>query len=268
MAEINLNATGDDELSLRRQDVAGGAGVAATFAPVRRSQRLSDQVADDILDSIKSGQLKPGDHLPSERGLSEQFGVSRTVVREAVRSLAAKGVLDVRPGSGVHIAAANAATVSEQISLFLGGQRPIEYRKIHQVRAALEVQTARLAAERATDDDLAALRAHCERVAGVTDSEAASLGDVEFHRLIARATHNELFVVMLDSIGELLLAIRRVTLAMPGRLATGLAAHQRILAAVAAHDVEGSGRAMRDHLEDSIRAWRLAHRDGADASEP
>jgi GntR family transcriptional regulator, transcriptional repressor for pyruvate dehydrogenase complex len=235
-----------------------GQLVAASFTPLHRNPRLSDKLAELLLESVKSGHLPTGSRLPSERELGEQFGVSRTVIREAVRSLAAKGVLVVRPGSGVHVATVEAASVSEQMSLFLSGRGAIEYRKINEVRTALEIQTARLAAERATEADVAELHGRCARMAALEDSEAASIEDVEFHRAVAHATHNELFVVMLDSIGDILLEIRRVTLAKPGRIRAGVAYHERILERIAAHDVEGADRAMREHLDDSIEAWRQA----------
>lgn len=224
-----------------------------------RNPRLSDVVAQDILESINSNRLPPGHRLPSERELGEQFGVSRTVIREAVRSLAARGILSVRAGSGVHVATVDAASVSEQMGLFLRGRAAIEYRRINEVRGALEVQTARLAAERATDADIAVLRESCDRMARLTDSETASREDVEFHRAIARATHNELFLVMLDSIGDILLEIRRVTLAVPGRIPQGVAYHRRILDRIATHDVAGADEAMREHLDDSNDAWTQAH---------
>lgn len=231
----------------------------ASFVPIARNQRLSDKVAEQLLLSIQSDRLVPGSRLPSERELGEQFGVSRTVIREAVRSLAAKGVLEVRSGSGVHVAAVAASSVSEQMALFLRGRGPIDYAKINEVRLALEIRTARLAAERATDEDITELREHCERMAAITnDVEAASHEDVGFHRAVARATHNELFVVMLDSIGDVLLEIRRVTLGVPQRIKEGVAFHERILERIAAHDIAGAGRSMREHLDDADAAWRLA----------
>src|ERR1044072_4366305 len=102
---------------------------------------------------IASNDLKPGDALPSERELGEQFGVSRTVIREAVRALAAKGVIDVRTGSGLRVAACGAATVSESMSLFMRGRSTLDYPKVHEVRAMLEVEVAGLAAERASRED-------------------------------------------------------------------------------------------------------------------
>jgi GntR family transcriptional repressor for pyruvate dehydrogenase complex len=236
-----------------------GAGALASdpvFAPIVRSPRLSDKVAAQLLSSIKSGQLTAGSRLPSERELGEQFGVSRTVIREAISSLAARGVIEVRSGSGAHVAAVNASQVSEQMSLFLRGRGPIDHAKIHEVRTTLEIRTARLAAERATDEDIRELHEQCDRMEAVgDDAEKASIADVEFHRALARATHNELFLVMLDSIGDALLEIRRATLGAPGRLRDGVAFHLRILDRVAAHDVEGADLAMREHLAEADAAW-------------
>jgi GntR family transcriptional regulator, transcriptional repressor for pyruvate dehydrogenase complex len=236
----------------------------SSFLPVTRNQRLSDKVAEQLLISIQSEQLESGSRLPSERELSEQFGVSRTVVREAVRSLAAKGVLEVRSGSGVHVTPVAASSVSEQMALFLRGRGAIDYAKINEVRMTLEIRTAQIAAERATDEDIAELREHCERMAALeADVEAASEEDVEFHRAIARATHNDLFTVMLDSIGDILLEIRHATLGVPGRIQEGVAFHERILERIAAHDVGGAGQAMREHLEDADAAWEATGGGGA-----
>src|ERR671935_2210582 len=120
-----------------------------TFTRIRREPRLSDRVAALLLETIVARGLQPGDRLPSERELGEQFGVSRTVIREAVRALAAKGVIEVRTGSGLRVAAVDASSVSESMSLFMRGGG-IEFEKVHEVRTVLEVHIAGLAAERAS----------------------------------------------------------------------------------------------------------------------
>src|SRR5256885_15630501 len=129
----------------------------ALFDQVTREPRLSDKVAEMMLETILSRRLAVGDRLPSERELGEQFGVSRTVVREAVRALVAKGVIEVRSGSGLRVAAVDATAVTESMSLFLRG-RTLDFEKVHEVRALLEVHIAGLAADRATTADLAGLR--------------------------------------------------------------------------------------------------------------
>jgi GntR family transcriptional repressor for pyruvate dehydrogenase complex len=225
------------------------------FPRVTREPRLSDKVADLLLETIVVRQLQPGERLPSERELGEQFGVSRTVIREAVRALAAKGVIDVRPGSGLRVAAVDQSTVSESMSLFLRGSSTLDYPKVHEVRAMLEVEVAGLAAVRATDEDIAGMREICERMEAERDVDAASLHDVEFHRAIARGTHNELHLLLLDAIGDALIEIRRENLAR-GAGPDTIASHREILDRIAAHDADGARAAMRRHLENVEAHWR------------
>jgi len=227
------------------------------FAQVMREPRLSDKVADMLLQSITAGDVKLGDRLPSERVLGEQFGVSRTVIREAVRALVAKGVIEVRTGSGLWVAAVNAAAVAESMKLFLHGQAGMDYGTIHEVRAMIEIQVAGRAAERCTVEEIARMQEICDRMATESgDVAAASHSDVAFHRALAEATGNELYAIMLDSIGDILLEVRRETLGVPGRIAQGVQAHRAILARVEAHDVEGARTEMMAHLSDSERIWR------------
>jgi GntR family transcriptional repressor for pyruvate dehydrogenase complex len=192
-----------------KSDTVGASG-GALFSEVARAARLSDRVTDLMLETIMSERLRIGDRLPSERELGEQFGVSRAVVREAVRALVAKGVIEARPGSGLRVAAVGAAAVSESIGLYLRGGS-LEYGKMHEVRRLIDVEIAGLAAERATDDDLAQMSGICERMkraVGRNIEEALRL-DLEFHLAIARSTDNELYLLLLNSIGEALLEIRR-----------------------------------------------------------
>jgi len=225
------------------------------FPRVEREPRLSDKVADLLLETIVARRLAPGERLPSERELGEQFGVSRTVIREAVRALAAKGVIDVRTGSGLRVAAVGSSNVSESMSLFLRGSSTLDYPKVHEVRAMLEVEVAGLAAVRATEDDVALMRETCERMESEEDVDPASVHDVEFHRAIARATHNELHLLLLDSIGDALIEIRRENLA-GGSRADAIASHREILERIAAHDPDGARAAMKEHLENVEHHWR------------
>ena len=214
-----------------------------------------------MLETILSKRLDVGDRLPSERELGEQFGVSRTVVREAVRALVAKGVIEVRSGSGLRVAAVDAAAVSESIGLFLRGGS-LDFEKVQEVRKLLEVHLAGLAAERAGPEDIAALRAvhhRMERESG--DVEAAALDDLEFHRVIARATHNELYLMLMDSIGTSLIDIRRDNLGSGSAPAT-LAQHARVLDRIAAHDAQGARDAMAAHLDGVAEWWRERVRHG------
>jgi GntR family transcriptional regulator, transcriptional repressor for pyruvate dehydrogenase complex len=224
------------------------------FGPVTREARLSDKVAEMMRQTILSRQLPPGTPLPSERELGEQFGVSRTVIREAVRALAAKGIVEVRSGSGLRVASVDEATALESLSWFIrGGQ--LEYEKVHEVRSTIEVEMAGLAAQRRTEEQLEAMRAcHAHFTSVVDDVSQATAVDVEFHGLIARATQNDLFSMLLGSIGDALIEVRQETLAHGSGQET-IEAHARILDRIAASDPEGARAAMRAHLETVERLW-------------
>lgn len=232
-----------------------GVNPVALFEQVAREPRLSDKVAEMMLETILSNRLQVGDRLPSERELGEQFGVSRTVVREAVRALVAKGVIAVRSGSGLRVAAVDAAQVSESMSLYVRGTN-VDFEQVHEVRALLEVEIAGLAAERCTEDEVARLLEVNERMKDAADDvETAALMDLEFHRLIALATHNELYLVLMDSIGGSLIDIRRANLGS-GSTPETLSQHRSILDAIAGHHAEAARAAMADHLEGVAMWWR------------
>lgn len=231
------------------------------FQALERIPTLSDRVTQRVLDLIAGAALKPGDRLPSERDLGEQFGVSRTVVREALRSLAAKGVLDVRTGSGATVARINVERASEALRLYVqsshGTGDGVTYEQINDVREMIETRVARLAAISASDEDIAELDAvHEEFCARADDPEMTSQLDVAFHREIAESVHNPLFLVMLDSIEPILLEIRRRVARVPGRAGRAITAHGLILQRIRERDPEGAEQAMIEHLEESRQIWR------------
>jgi GntR family transcriptional regulator, transcriptional repressor for pyruvate dehydrogenase complex len=234
-------------------------GGALTFGnEVVRGRRLPDRVADMMLETIRSRGLQPGDRLPSERELGEQFAVSRAVIREAVRSLAARGVVTSNPGRGLTVAAVDAEAVSASMNLYLRGNHDeLPYERVHEVRTTLELDVARLAAERAREPEIVHLRETHARLREVLDDvEQSSLADVAFHRELAKLTHNPLYVIILDSIGDVLLEIRRATMGNLKDAERGCTEHGRILAAVARHDPDAAHRAMRGHLTHALREWK------------
>jgi GntR family transcriptional repressor for pyruvate dehydrogenase complex len=231
--------------------------------PVARTPRLSDLVSERLLAAIRDARLPPGAKLPSERELGDQFGVSRTVIREAVRGLAARGILQVRSGSGACVARVDSSNVSDAITLFLRRKGLLDPRKIHEMRQTIEVQTVRLAAQRGSDEHIAEIRRVHERLVEVqSDPEEASAADVEFHRAIARATENELFLMLVDSLSDVMMDVRRATVGRHGRVQIGISHHERIVEALERRDVEGAVRAMREHLVDSLEALTASGTDG------
>jgi GntR family transcriptional regulator, transcriptional repressor for pyruvate dehydrogenase complex len=221
------------------------------------SHRLSDELADRLLDAIREQGLQPGDRLPSEREIGERYGVSRTVVREAVRNLAGRNVVRTRRGASPTVAAFPASAVSSSMSLYLRGHtRTISYEKVHEVRVAIETEMAAHAARRATHVGVAHLREQHEHIGTLVDAgESIAEADLEFHRELARIADNTLFLVVLDSIVDLLLDVRRATLLLPETPQLAHTLHGTILAAVADRNPERARLAMRHHLDVVLDLW-------------
>lgn len=231
------------------------------FRTVPRAPSLSDKVAEQLTEAIVSKQILPGERLPSERELGDRFKVSRTVVREAVRSLAARGLVSVTSGRGVEVNEFGSGGVTASMSLLMRGHERLDYGKVNEVRTAVEVQVAGLAAQRARPEDLQRLERICndhEHSLERGNLEAASEFDFQFHRELTRAADNELLLAMLDSISEVLREVRHQSIAAPHVGEDGLRAHRRILKWVSAGKPEQAREAMTDHLAQAEQVWRGA----------
>ena len=239
------------------------------FRSVRRDASLSDKVVGQLTEAIVSQQLAPGQRLPSERELGEQFGVSRTVIREAIRSLAARGLVSVTSGRGIEVGQVGSGDVTASMRLFVRGHKDLHYGKVHEVRTAVELQTAGLAAARATPEDIVRLRQLCDayqEAIAADDLPGASELDFQFHQELAKASGNELLVAMLESISDVLREVRNQAMGHPGVAEAGLKAHRWILDCVIAGDSESARRAMEKHLAEAEQHWRGKW--PADAGEP
>jgi GntR family transcriptional repressor for pyruvate dehydrogenase complex len=197
--------------------------------------------------AIVAGEFSPGQRLPPERELAARFGVSRNVVREAVNELRSRGLLETRQGSGSVVTDNVHKPVSDLLGTMLTGQTNGEA-KLLELRAALEIDVARLAAERATEDEIAELQRILDAytAAGQNVDACAEL-DIEFHRALVRASHNDLFGLVLASVDELLVKSRKAALRRSG---VGVAAesHQKIFDAVKRRTASEAMTAMDEHL--------------------
>jgi GntR family transcriptional regulator, transcriptional repressor for pyruvate dehydrogenase complex len=232
----------------------------ATFGRVTRTPRLSDTVAQQMLEAIVAGDFREGDNLPSERELSDQFGVSRTVIREAVRTLATRGVVEAQSGRGVRVIAPDPDRVTEAMSLLLRADGALDFNKVHEVRTMLETHFAGVAAERSTEDNHHELEELLDAWEDATgDVDVSSQLDVNFHRAIAKSGRNELFLVLLDSIAGALLENRRATLALEHLHAKVYTEHRDIVAAIKARNPDKARQAMEIHLNGVAESWRSQH---------
>jgi GntR family transcriptional repressor for pyruvate dehydrogenase complex len=229
-----------------------------------RRGRLRDRAADQLLEMVVSGGLEPGERLPPERELCERLGVSRTVVREALNLLEARGLISIEHGRGAVVSGGNTDAVRDALGVILR-VRPKVLWELLEMRAILEVGISGLAAERATVEDTDAMRAELERMAALIDAPEGYVdADVEFHALLARAARNGVLLTMLEPIVDLLRTSRRVSASRrPGSALRALGEHEEILRRVEAGDAEGARREMRAHLANTVKDIEAVLGEGA-----
>lgn len=221
-----------------------------TFEPLRQT-RTFEEVCARIREQLESGSLRPGDKLPPERELSEQLGVSRTALREALRSLEIAGIVRLRKGprGGAFIQSGDPSSMNRVIQdlMRLGA---ISLDDLTEVRQVIQTAVVRLACERATDEEIAAIGVNIENTA-----EATRLGRHderiryvnEFYRLLALSTRNEILTMFVDSATEILMRFLR---AIPeGRpMGTLIDARRRFYKYFRVRDADRAAREMEKHL--------------------
>jgi GntR family transcriptional repressor for pyruvate dehydrogenase complex len=238
------------------------AGISNTdfaFESVPRVQRLSDKVAGMLIDAVKSGQFPPGSRLPSERELGAQFDVSRTVIREAVRSLTALQLVTATAGRGVEVCAPPKRKAAPEVRLTVKGYGEIDYSKVHEVRVPIELQTASLAAQRADAAGIENLRAILDKHQQLLQKgklAAAGKVDLAFHDRIAEIAGNPLLLAMYHSLGELLKQVRTPAVHSLEVAEGGLRSHRWLLECIAVGDADAAKGAMERHLAEAERIWR------------
>ena len=225
------------------------AGETPVYKVVRTS-RLYEQIVQQIEESVLNGSLKPGDQLPAERELAQRLGVSRTAVREAVKALREKGLVEAYSGRGTFVTdgTSQAARQSFDLMVKIGQQEGSPH--LAELRLILEPGIAALAAARVKDEDLAAMR---EAVAVMErsqdDPEAYIEADLDFHLALAETVANPLILSLIDSIVGLLREQRIKIFNVEGGPQRGQVHHKRILEAMERRDAEMARTAMRAHLE-------------------
>ena len=232
------------------------------FAPLPRRRATTDAIAA-IQEQIRSGRLAPGERLPSERALSEALGVSRPTVREAVQSLAAMNILDVRHGAGIFVSSLGMDELLSPMRFALELNEPT-VSQLFEVRLALEPRAAELAAERATDEQLAGIEDCVARHArrGLSREELLEL-DTELHRRIVEAAGNDLLANLIASLAALSRRSRELTVKVPGVSKRTRDDHRAIVAAISARKPKQARDAMAQHLTNVRDAALKRKRDAA-----
>lgn len=212
-----------------------------------QSSKYSEQISRQLLQRIVDGHFQPGDRLPPERDLASIFNVSRVVVRESIGSLEAKGIVSVRQGRGTTVNSVDEwNTLDSQVLLLLYGDEI--FSQLMETRRIFEPEMAALAAERIHDDEMEPLRL-CSELPEDDSVEEHVERDMNFHLMIARATHNPVLVMVLSSTSELLREGRRRIFIVPGELAKAREWHLAIYGAIKNRDPAAAREAMAGHME-------------------
>lgn len=215
-----------------------------------KTSRLYEQIVQQVEDSILKGQLKPGDQLPAERDLAHSFGVSRTAVREAVKTLREKGLVEAYSGRGTFVTSGTSHSIRQSLDLMIRINPQEGSANLAELRLVLEPEIASLAAARIEEQLLSTMR---EAVAvmdrSLRDPDAYVEADLDFHLALAEAAGNSLILSLLDSIVGLLREQRSRIFNVDGGPERGQFHHKRILEAVLQGNPEAAREAMRAHLQ-------------------
>lgn len=217
----------------------------------------TDKIIQQLKQLITTGQLKPGDRLPAERVLAERLGVGRSYVREAIRKLEFFGLLKTSPQSGTYVSGYSIKMIEGVLTDIINFNKD-DFSALIEARYYMEINAARLAAMRRTDDDLTLLRAAVADYDNkVNSKQDAVQEDMFIHLRIANATKNSVFESMLLMLlPDIIKNIIDQKICGDNRGVQAIAEHHEILQAIADQDADAAGAAMAAHLDDILRISR------------
>jgi DNA-binding FadR family transcriptional regulator len=247
-------------------NIAASGSQLSKLQPVGRT-RSYEQIVTQIEEMIRAGHFQIGEKMPSERALAEQFQVSRVVVRESIRNLEARKIVEVLQGSGSYVRRIPPQTLAQNVTFLLKLEKS-SFVDLMVVRQSLEVTAARLAAMKATPEELAeitdcalSMRKVVERTGNEKDNYFDyGAKDLELHRLIAKASHNAPLATLLDAILPMIMEGRFALVSSFGdaegffrRRGVGKIhdEHVGFIDAIKRHDVDAAGYLMNLHMADS-----------------
>jgi GntR family transcriptional repressor for pyruvate dehydrogenase complex len=225
-----------------------------------KKTRIHEEVVAQIRELISQGRLKAGDQLPSERELSETFKVSRTSVREALRTLETKGLIISRTGMGNFVADLPIEALIAPLATLLIQEKTV-LADIFELRKLIEPHIAALAAERATNEDI-------DRMKKILDSQAEAVArgetgveaDAQLHFAIGQATQNQALEKLVSGLMEMLSQSREESLQTQDRRNASLDSHRKIIAAIGKHDKAKSREQMLRHIKQVEESVLASHR--------
>jgi DNA-binding FadR family transcriptional regulator len=234
------------------------------LSPIQRQDKLPEQVSEKVKQLILTRRYLPGERLPTEREMGETFQVSRTVIREAIRLLEAKGLVGSQTGSGTYVRAIQGEQVIDSLGIYLAMQgHKVNIDSIMEVRRVLELQVVKLACERATEKDIKHLEHILDQMCeSRNDLDTFSKWDLDFHLALASACKNHLFKVLIEPLSEILFELIWTASTTPGAIEDACEFHSSILNAIKERDADKSFEMMKKHLDQShhVALEGLKHR--------
>jgi len=216
---------------------------------------VAEQVVEQIRGMIRTGKLKPGDRLPSERELANRLGISRASLRHGLRFLAAIGILNSRRGSGTYIAHGPPVLKSESLQVLADLHR-FSYADMFEARKVLECSLAELAAANAKPEHLALMAEEiAEMYAALDNPQEYLIHDIRFHRAVAAASGNQILSALMNMVSTAMYESRRETVERATDLKQSVELHRKIYKFIRARKTQEAAAAMNEHLNLAERAF-------------
>jgi GntR family transcriptional repressor for pyruvate dehydrogenase complex len=215
------------------------------FKALKQYGNLSESVVRQITEALDRGDLQPGEKLPTERDMCAQFAVSRTVIRDAMKTLTGLGIVTVKHGTGAYINAHpnNVRNITAFLDIMPGSME-----ELFQVREVLESKAVFWCAQNASPEDLKQLESIIDNANNLDDESQLPLFDAEFHLKICEAAGNRVLTRLMLSLLDLLGDVREKTFQIPGRQRLSVREHEAILNAIKSRDPDAASAAMLKHL--------------------
>lgn len=221
-----------------------------TFQPIK-TKKIWEEIVEQLKAMITNGELEPGDKLPSERDMSESMGVSRASVREALITLEAIGILEIKPGDGTFVRQTSDAETFAPLAMVLALERN-PGAQMMEVRRVLETEMAALAAERASEENLSKINKILDLMKGAQTTHDAVEADLRFHFAIAEATQNTILLRLMNTIADLMHhSFRPNREKLYADYQTGqriILEHEAIYQAIKAGDPQAARNKMLEHI--------------------
>jgi GntR family transcriptional repressor for pyruvate dehydrogenase complex len=214
-----------------------------------------ERIVENLINLIKMRSLQMGDKLPPERQLCEIIGVSRPILREALKALQVMNIIDIRQGAGAYVKSLEPEDVVEHLDIVFHMDSSL-YRDLYEARRVLEAAIAGMAAVNISDAEIEAIEENVRQAAARMDDEQLFLKrDMELHEMILRAAGNRVIPVFMQSINRLSLLIRKQSNAQPLIRQNTIQDHESIISALKSRDPEKAARAMERHIANVEKAF-------------